>query len=60
MNFIPVITFMYCNTGYTLLGDVITKKSGMPWRKYIKKDVMDKAGMIDTYFGAEIPKTTEA
>ena len=26
MNFIPVTTFIYCNAGYTLLGDVITKK----------------------------------
>ena len=59
MNFIPGTTFMCCNTGYTLLVDVITKKSGMPWRKYIKKDVMDKGAMIDTYFGAKIPKTIE-
>ncbi len=60
MNFIPGTTFKYCNTGYTLLGDIITKRSGMPWRKYITKNIIEKAGMTDTYFGAEIPKSAEA
>ena len=60
MNFIPGTTFKYCNTGYTLLGDIITKKSGMPWRKYIKKNVIDKADMTDSYFGSTIPKNAES
>jgi len=59
MNFIPGTTFKYCNTGYTFLGDIITKKSGMPWREYIKKNIMDVAGLTDTYFGSEIPKSAE-
>jgi CubicO group peptidase (beta-lactamase class C family) len=60
MNFIPGTTFKYSNTGYTLLGDIITKRSGMPWRKYIKKNVIDKSKMTDTYFGSTIPKNAES
>jgi D-alanyl-D-alanine carboxypeptidase len=57
MNFIPGTTFKYCNTGYIILGDIISKKSGIPWREYIKKNIFDKAKMTDTYFGSEIPKS---
>jgi len=60
MNFIPGTEFKYCNTGYILLGEIITKRSGMPWREYIKKNVIKKAGMTDTYFGSTIPKSAEA
>ena len=56
MNFIPGTNFKYCNTGYIILGDIITKKSGMPWREYIKKHIIEVAGMNDTYFGSEITK----
>ena len=56
MNFVPGTTFKYCNTGYIILGDIITKKSGMPWRKYIKKNIIEVAGMNDTYFGSKITK----
>jgi len=30
-NFKPDEKFQYCNTGYILLGDIITKVSGMDW-----------------------------
>ncbi len=60
MNFIPGTTFKYCNTGYSILGEIITKKSGIPWRTYIKNNIINKAGMTDTYFGSTIPKSAES
>ena len=59
MNFIPGTTFKYSNTGYILLGEIISKTSGMPWRTYIQKNIFAKAGMKNTYFGSEIPAAAE-
>ena len=55
-NFKPDEKFQYCNTGYIILGDIISKVSGMEWHDYIRKNVMDKAGMTGTYFASRIPK----
>ena len=55
-NFKPGEKFQYCNTGYIILGDLISKVSGMAWHDYIRKNVMDKAGMTATYFASRIPK----
>ena len=38
-NFKPGEKFQYCNTGYILLGNIITKVSGMDWRDYIQKHI---------------------
>ena len=59
-NFKPGEKYEYCNTGYIILGDIITKVSGMDWRDYIRKNIMDKAGMEHTYFGTRIPKELRA
>jgi D-alanyl-D-alanine carboxypeptidase len=55
-NFKPGEKFKYCNTGFVILGDIISKVSGMDWHDYIQKNVLDKAGMNHTYFGSRIPK----
>ncbi len=55
-NFKPGEKFKYCNTGYIILGDIITKVSGMDWHEYIQKNIFDKVGMKHTYFGSLIPK----
>jgi len=53
-NFKPGEQFKYCNTGYIILGDIISKVSGMDWHDYIQKHILDKVGMKHTYFGSRI------
>lgn len=55
-NFIPGEKFKYCNTGYIILGDIISRLSGMNWRDYIQKNIFDKVGMKNTYFGSRLTK----
>ena len=55
-NFKPGTAFKYCNTGYIILGDIITKVSGIDWHNYIEKHIFDKAGVTHTYFGTRLPK----
>jgi D-alanyl-D-alanine carboxypeptidase len=55
-NFKPGTAFKYCNTGYIILGDIISKVSGMDWHDYIEKHIFDKAGVKRTYFGTRLPK----
>jgi D-alanyl-D-alanine carboxypeptidase len=54
-NFKPGKQFKYCNTGYILLGDIITKVSGMHWRDYIETKIFTPLGMKHTYFGSRLP-----
>ena len=56
-NFKPGEQFRYCNTGYILLGDIISKRSGMQWHDYIQTHIFDVAGVKHTYFGTRISKT---
>ncbi len=55
-NFKPGTAFKYCNTGYIILGDIISRVSGMDWHDYIEKHIFDKAGVKHTYFGTRLPK----
>ncbi|VWL85005.1 serine hydrolase domain-containing protein [Oceanivirga miroungae] len=55
-QFKPGDSFAYCNTNYVILGDIISKVSGMNWKKYIKTNLFEKAGLKDTYLGSELPK----
>ena len=56
MNFIPGASFKYSNTGYLLLGDIIEKVSKQDWRDFIKKHILDVAGVKNTYFATRISK----
>jgi D-alanyl-D-alanine carboxypeptidase len=53
-NFKPGEQFKYCNTGYIILGDIIGKVSGMGWHDYIQKNILERVGMKQTYFGSRI------
>ena len=57
-NFKPGEQFKYCNTGYIILGDIISTVSGMDWHDYMQQHILDKVGMKHTYFGSRI--STEA
>ena len=55
-NFKPGTQFKYCNTGYVILGDILSKVSGMDWHDYVQKNIFNKAGMKHTYFGSRLPE----
>ncbi|MCK5781571.1 MAG: beta-lactamase family protein [Flavobacteriales bacterium] len=58
-NFAPGEKFKYCNTGYVILGDIISKVSKEDWRDYIQKNILNKANMKNTFFGTRISKSDE-
>ena len=42
-------TFAYNNTGFHLLGMVIEKVSGVPYREFVRREIFDPAGLIATF-----------
>ncbi|HET7338553.1 MAG TPA: serine hydrolase domain-containing protein [Candidatus Dormibacteraeota bacterium] len=40
----------YSNLGFQLLGEVITRASGVPYEQYIKGQILDPLGMTNTVF----------
>jgi len=53
----PSYTFEYSNTGYALLGNIISRVSGMPYQQYITENILLPLGMKHTYWEYDkIPK----
>lgn len=50
LNFNPGEEWLYCNTGYTLLAEIVQKASGLPLRQYADKHIFKPLGMNDTHF----------
>ncbi len=50
LNFMPGEEWMYCNTGYTLLAEIVKKLSGQSLRKFAATRIFNPLGMKDTHF----------
>jgi CubicO group peptidase (beta-lactamase class C family) len=50
LNFKPGEKHVYCNTGYTLLGLVVKRVSGMSLREFTTKNIFEPLGMTHTHF----------
>ncbi len=50
LRFNPGERFMYSDTNYDILGAIIYKVTGMPFEDYMKKEVLNKAGMYESTF----------
>jgi CubicO group peptidase (beta-lactamase class C family) len=50
LNFAPGERFMYSNTGYTLLGVIIERVSGMSLRQFTDERIFKPLGMEHTHF----------
>lgn len=50
LNFNPGDEWMYCNTGYTLMAEIVRKVSGLTLRQYAAKYIFEPLGMNDTHF----------
>lgn len=47
---IPGFQYEYSNTGYALLGNIISKVSGIPYQQYITENIFKPLGMSETYW----------
>ena len=47
-NYSPGTKFKYTNSGFFLLGYIIEKVSGQSYENYLRKNILDKLGMMNT------------
>jgi len=50
LNFMPGTAFGYCNTGYTLLAEIIHRVTGRPFAVYTHEKIFKPLGMTSTQF----------
>ncbi|MEL7121105.1 MAG: serine hydrolase domain-containing protein, partial [Bacteroidota bacterium] len=50
LNFTPGSNFLYSNSNYELLAEVISRVTGKDFRDYIKENIFEPIGMNNTYF----------
>ena len=50
LNFMPGDEFLYCNTGYTLLGVIVKRVSGQSLSTFTRQRIFDPLGMHHTHF----------
>lgn len=54
---VPSYAYEYSNTGYALLGNIVSRVSGEPYQEYIKKNILKPLGMNNTYWEwNDVPK----
>ncbi|HEY4335581.1 MAG TPA: serine hydrolase domain-containing protein [Puia sp.] len=64
LNFRPGDEYVYCNTGYTLLGVVVKRVTGVSLRRYADSVFFQPLGMSSTHFHSDhseiVPNRTSA
>jgi len=50
LNFLPDNEFMYCNTGFTLLAEVVSRVSGKSFAEFTKANIFEPLQMNHTLF----------
>jgi CubicO group peptidase (beta-lactamase class C family) len=50
LNFKPGDRRLYCNTGYTLLAEIVKRVSGQSLREFAENEIFKPLGMKDTHF----------
>lgn len=53
ITYSPIEKFKYSNLGYTLLGKIIERVSGILYKDYIDKNILQKIGLENTYVDIE-------
>lgn len=50
LNFAPGEKYMYCNTGYTLMADIVAAIAGQPFPAFMQTHFFKPLGMVHTHF----------
>lgn len=50
LNFLPGSEFLYCNTGYTFLAEIVARVSGRSFRQFTDEQIFQPLGMRSTHF----------
>lgn len=50
LNFRPGERYLYCNTGYTLLAQIVKRVSGQSFRAFTTANIFEPLGMKNTHF----------
>lgn len=50
LNFKPGDEMVYCNTGYTLMAEIVSRVTGESFHDWTKKNIFDPLGMKNTFF----------
>lgn len=50
LNYTPGTTFNYCNSGYTLLAEIVHRVSGKSFAAYTEENIFKPLGMTNTLF----------
>ncbi len=56
LHFVPGTRYEYCNLSFYVLGELITRVSGLPYPEYLRKNVFEPLGMVDTSFDPGVAK----
>ncbi|MCD4711583.1 MAG: beta-lactamase family protein [Bacteroidales bacterium] len=51
LNFNPGTRYSYSNMGYAILGEIIARKSGMPYQDYVVMNLLKPLGIHDMHIG---------
>ncbi len=55
LQFTPGTSYAYSNSNYVLLGEVIARVTHISWQDYVRKNILSRAGMIQTSFMEQVP-----
>ncbi len=50
LNFEPGAEYLYCNTGYTLLAEIVSRVTGQPFPEWTRENLFEPLGMTRTHF----------
>jgi CubicO group peptidase (beta-lactamase class C family) len=50
LNFQPGAEYVYCNTGYTLMAEIVARVTGESFTDWTKKNIFDPLAMKNTFF----------
>lgn len=56
LHFQPGTGSAYSNFGFGILGEIITEKSGIPYERYIKSNILYPLGIFDMHIGFSHPE----
>ena len=50
LNFAPGERYLYCNSGFTLLAEIVSRVSGQPFTDWTRDNIFNPLGMTSTHF----------